>query len=113
MAIIWQKTNSLGQNIALNDKGQGTVELLVDGNCWMIYGPKGQVFQSYQNEVWAFANTKFALQKEDYLLAAQAVKEARLKTPKPKKFKLNSDWVSYQYLVNEGGEGYNPHPKYI
>jgi hypothetical protein len=27
--------------------------------------------------------------------------------------KLNPKWTAYQNAVNEGGEGYNPHPEYI
>lgn len=27
--------------------------------------------------------------------------------------KINPKWVSYNNLHNEGGEGYNPHAKYI
>jgi hypothetical protein len=27
--------------------------------------------------------------------------------------KLNPEWTSHNNLHNEGGEGYNPHPKYI
>lgn len=27
--------------------------------------------------------------------------------------KLNPAWITYNNLQNEGGEGYNPHPKYI
>jgi hypothetical protein len=27
--------------------------------------------------------------------------------------KLNPKWTAYQNAVNEGGEGYNPHAKYI
>lgn len=27
--------------------------------------------------------------------------------------KLNPEWTRYNNLQNEGGEGYNPHPKYI
>ncbi len=26
---------------------------------------------------------------------------------------INPLWTAYNNLVNEGGEGYNPHPKYI
>lgn len=26
---------------------------------------------------------------------------------------INPKWVAYNNLNNEGGEGYNPHPKYI
>jgi hypothetical protein len=26
---------------------------------------------------------------------------------------VNPKWAEYQRVVNEGGEGYNPHPKYI
>ena len=27
--------------------------------------------------------------------------------------KINPAWIAYNDLQNEGGEGYNPHPKYI
>lgn len=27
--------------------------------------------------------------------------------------KINPAWVAHNELFNEGGEGYNPHPKYI
>lgn len=27
--------------------------------------------------------------------------------------KINSQWVAYNNIYNEGGEGYNPHPQYI
>ena len=26
---------------------------------------------------------------------------------------INPKWAEYNRVVNEGGEGYNPHPKYI
>lgn len=26
---------------------------------------------------------------------------------------VNPKWAEYNRIVNEGGEGYNPHPKYI
>ena len=26
---------------------------------------------------------------------------------------LNPEWLAYNNLVNEGGDGYNPHPKYV
>lgn len=26
---------------------------------------------------------------------------------------INPKWLEYNRLMNEGGEGYNPHPKYI
>lgn len=28
-------------------------------------------------------------------------------------FKLNPAWIAYNNAVNEGGEGFNPHPKFI
>jgi hypothetical protein len=28
-------------------------------------------------------------------------------------FKINPEWAAYQSGMNEGGEGYNPHPKHI
>lgn len=28
-------------------------------------------------------------------------------------YKINPKWLAYNNVVNEGGEGYNPHPKYI
>ena len=34
-------------------------------------------------------------------------------TVAPKKAAINPDWIRYNNLVNEGGEGYNPHRKYI
>jgi hypothetical protein len=26
---------------------------------------------------------------------------------------INPKWIEYNRVMNEGGEGYNPHPKYI
>ncbi|MCT8281730.1 hypothetical protein [Xanthomonas translucens] len=27
--------------------------------------------------------------------------------------KINPEWLAFNNLINEGGEGFNPHPKYI
>jgi hypothetical protein len=107
----WTKTNVKG-TLSLVDKGQGTVELHLNDDRLKIYGCKATIFGNAKGTRY-FMGTRYGLTPAEYKAAKAFVDAARDKTPAPKSFKLNPQWVAYNNGINEGGEGYNPYPQYL
>lgn len=109
--IIWTKTTGKGNLVELRHH-LGTIEVYMDGKRQGFTRVNAALRKHPTASVYQLCSTKICATEEE-AKDLRVILDALPKAQSTFKKAVNPEWKRYNDAMNEGGDGYNPHAKYI